>query len=49
LVLCREGEDVSLLRAATALIDDRPDFAAAARRVHTRTDVSWMPLAVGGE
>lgn len=48
LVLCREGEDVSLLSAATALIDDRPDYAAAARRVLTRTDVSWIPLEVVG-
>lgn len=48
LVLCREGEDISLLSAATALIDDRPDYMAAARRVLTRTDVSWMPLAAVG-
>lgn len=48
LVLCREGEDVSLLSAATALIDDRPDYAAAARRVLTRTDVSWTPLELAG-
>lgn len=44
LVLCREGEQVSLARAATALIENRPDYAAAARRVLTRNDVSWAPL-----
>ncbi|MGH7192468.1 MAG: hypothetical protein ACREJM_02920, partial [Candidatus Saccharimonadales bacterium] len=44
LVLCREGEQVSLAKAATALIENRPDYAAAARRVLTRNDVSWAPL-----
>ncbi|HJT33005.1 MAG TPA: tubulin-like doman-containing protein, partial [Pirellulales bacterium] len=44
LVLCREGEQVSLARAATALIENRPDYAAAARRVLTRNDVTWAPL-----
>lgn len=44
LVLCREGEQVSLARAARALIENRPDYAAAARRVLTRNDVSWAPL-----
>ncbi|HEX7447085.1 MAG TPA: tubulin-like doman-containing protein, partial [Pirellulales bacterium] len=44
LVLCREGEQVSLAKAATALIENRPDYAAAARRVLTRNDVSWAHL-----
>lgn len=47
LVFCQEAEYLSLAKAAAALIESRPDYAAAARRVLTRLDVPWssLPLA----
>jgi hypothetical protein len=47
LVFCQEAEFMSLAKAAAALIECRPDYAAAARRVLTRLDVPWssLPLA----
>lgn len=44
LVFCQEVEFLSLAKAAAALIECRPDYAAAARRVLTRLDVPWSPL-----
>lgn len=46
LTVCYELEHLSLVHAAAALIDYRRDYAEAAARMHTRTDVSWiaMPL-----
>jgi hypothetical protein len=43
-VFCYEAEDLSPAKVAGALIDDRPDCAAAARRVLTRVDVHWALL-----
>lgn len=44
--VCYEWEQLSLVHAAAALIDYRSDYADAATRMHTRTDVTWtrMPL-----
>lgn len=44
LVFCREVADISLAKAAAAMVDDRPQCAEAARRVLTRADVHWTPL-----
>jgi eukaryotic-like serine/threonine-protein kinase len=44
LVFCREAEDISLIMAAAAIIEDRGDCAEAARRVLTRLDVPWTSL-----
>jgi len=44
LVLCYEAEELSLARFAAALIDNRPDYAAAARRLLTRVDIRWASL-----
>jgi len=47
LVFCQEVEFLSLAKAAAALIECRPDYAAAARRVLTRLDVPWSSLPLG--
>ncbi|HVC96049.1 MAG TPA: tubulin-like doman-containing protein [Pirellulales bacterium] len=44
LVLCQEAEELSLAKVAVALIDNRPDYAAAARRLLTRVDIRWASL-----
>jgi hypothetical protein len=44
LVFLREVEGVLLPAAAEQMIKGRGDCAAAARRVLTRVDVSWMAL-----
>lgn len=46
LLLCQETEQIPLARVAASIIENRADFAAAARRVLTRLDVPWvnMPL-----
>jgi serine/threonine protein kinase len=45
-VLCYEAEELSPARVARALIDNRPDCAAAARRVLTRVDIRWASFGV---
>ena len=44
LVLCYEAEQLSLPRAAMALIGNRRDFADIAGRLRTRVDVDWTSL-----
>jgi len=44
LVLCCEAQDMSLTRAASALLGDRADCARIAPRLHTRIDVAWSPM-----
>ena len=48
IVLCHEVERISLARAAAALADNRPDYADAASRLHTRADVRWTSLGKRG-
>ncbi len=43
-VVCQEAEQLPIGRVAAAIIDGRPDYVAAARRVLTRVDVAWKPL-----
>jgi serine/threonine protein kinase len=43
-VMCYEVERISLTQVAVTLIEGRRDLAAAAGRVHARTDVNWAPL-----
>jgi hypothetical protein len=40
--LCCEMEQIPLAPIAATLIDYRRDYAEAAARLHTRSDVSWM-------
>jgi len=49
LVLCQEAEGLSAARVAAALIDNRPDYAAAARRLLTRVDIRWTSLPLDRE
>lgn len=44
LVLCYEAERLPLEAVAARLIRNRPDYARAASRLHTRIDVKWSPL-----
>ena len=44
LVLCYEAERLPLATVAARLIQNRPDYAQAASRLHTRIDVKWTPL-----
>jgi len=44
LVLCYEAEQLPLATVAARLIQNRPDYAQAASRLHTRIDVKWTPL-----
>ena len=44
LVACYEAEHVSLSGVAASLVYDDPQYAGAARRLHTRTDIDWCPL-----
>ena len=39
--LCCEVSDVPLVRAAAAVIENRPDYADYAERLHLRTDIEW--------
>ena len=48
IVLCHEVERISLARAAAALADNRPDYADAASRLHTRVDIRWTSLGKRG-
>jgi hypothetical protein len=43
-VMCYEVARISLTQVAVTLIEGRRDLAAAAGRVHARTDVNWAPL-----
>ena len=49
IIFCHEAELISLTKAAAALIESRPDYAAAARRVLTRLDIPWTSLPLGKE
>jgi len=48
IVLCHEAEKIPLARAAAALADNRPDYAQAASRLHTRVDIRWTSLGRNG-
>jgi eukaryotic-like serine/threonine-protein kinase len=48
IVLCHEVETISLARVAAALADNRPDYADAASRLHTRADIRWTSLGKRG-
>ena len=48
IVLCHEVEKISLARVAAALADNRPDYADAASRLHTRADIRWTSLGKRG-
>ena len=43
-VICFEGEDVSLASVAYRLLEARPDAIELVRRLHTRNDVEWTTL-----
>lgn len=43
LVFCYEAGNISIAQIAARLIDDRIDYAQAASRLHTRSDVPWSP------
>jgi len=43
-MLLYEHESLALADVARKIIDDRLDYAQAAARLHTRTDVQWQPL-----
>lgn len=45
LVFCYELGGLPLTHAAAALIENRADYALAAQRLYTRSDVDWQPLA----
>jgi hypothetical protein len=42
--ICYESQGLPLARVAAAIIDHRPEYAQAAQRLHTRTDVEWTPM-----
>ena len=44
MLICHEIEDLSLKRIASAVLDQRFQVVEAASRLHTRTDVQWVPL-----
>jgi hypothetical protein len=44
LVLCYEAEQIPLRNVVFALLDNRPERAKYAARLHTRVDVDWPPL-----
>ncbi len=44
LVVCCEAGQLPLARVAVDLIECRRDYAEFADRVHTRNDISWVPL-----
>jgi len=43
-VICFEGEDVSLASVAYRLLEARPDAIELVKRLHTRNDVTWTTL-----
>ncbi len=43
-VICFEGEDVSLASVAFRLLEARPDAIELVKRLHTRNDVDWSTL-----
>ena len=43
-VICFEGEDVSLASVAYRLLEARPDAIELVQRLHTRNDVEWTTL-----
>ena len=43
-VICFEGEDVSLASVAYRLLESRPDAIELVKRLHTRNDVNWSTL-----
>jgi hypothetical protein len=43
-IFCYETHGIPLAQAITLIADDRPDYVEAASRLHTRSDVSWLPL-----
>ena len=42
--ICYESQGLPLARVAAAIIDHRPEYAQAAQRLHTRTDIEWTPM-----
>ena len=44
MTLCYEAEQISLESVASKLIDNRPDYAQMASRLHTRVDVNWSSI-----
>ncbi|MEZ6115169.1 MAG: tubulin-like doman-containing protein [Pirellulaceae bacterium] len=44
-VLCYETQDIPLSNVGLRLIQERPDCAEYASRLHTRTDVDWTPVS----
>jgi len=43
-IICFEGEDVSLASVAYRLLEARPDAIELVKRLHTRNDVTWTTL-----
>ena len=43
-VICFEGEDVSLASVAYRLLEARPDAIELVQRLHTRNDIEWTTL-----
>jgi len=44
-VLCCELGQISPVQIAARLVNERPDYAELAARLHTRNDVNWSPWA----
>ena len=44
LVMCYEGEEISLAGVAFRLLETRPDAAELSKRIHCRKDVEWSSL-----
>ena len=44
IVFCHEAEQIGLVDVANKLIEYRPYCADIAARIHTRTDVDWIPI-----
>lgn len=42
-----ELQGIGLEKAVATLADDRHDYVEAASRLHSRNDISWVPLQVG--
>jgi hypothetical protein len=42
--LCYEAEQLSLRHVAAAVLDNRSQYVELASRLHTRVDVTWLPL-----
>jgi hypothetical protein len=43
-LLCYEAEQLSLRHVAAAVLDNRSQYVELASRLHTRVDVTWLPL-----